>query len=168
MAGAKTDCFSVLFVCTGNICRSPTADGVLRQMVGQAGLSARVNVDSAGTMDYHVGEAPDRRAQQHAKKRGYDLSSLRAREVLAQDFSRFDLVLAMDSGHLAHLRRRCPDQFLPKVQLFLDFAEHCAATDVPDPYYGGADGFEQVLDMVEDGCAGVLRFAQAQLNAKSL
>ncbi|QLI83338.1 low molecular weight phosphotyrosine protein phosphatase [Chitinibacter fontanus] len=160
--------FSVLFVCTGNICRSPTADGVLRQMVLQAGLSDRITVDSAGTTDYHVGEPPDRRAQQHAKKRGYDLSTLRAREVVDQDFSRFDLVLAMDAGHLAHLRRRCPSQLQSKVQLFLAYADQCDETDVPDPYYGGADGFERVLDLVEGGCSGVLKFAQAQLNAESL
>jgi protein-tyrosine phosphatase len=159
--------YSVLMVCTGNICRSPSADGVLRHLVDRAGMAHCITVDSAGTMDYHVGEAPDRRAQLHAKKRGYDLSNLRAREVKASDFAQFDLILAMDQSHLSHLQRRCPAEMAHKVQLFLDYAQQFNESDVPDPYYGGADGFEHVLDLVEDACAGVLKFAQAQVNGES-
>ncbi|GHD58854.1 low molecular weight protein-tyrosine-phosphatase [Jeongeupia chitinilytica] len=160
--------YSVLMVCTGNICRSPTADGVLRKLVDDAGLAGRVIVDSAGTQDYHVGEAPDRRAQAHAKKRGYDLSPLRARQVSAQDFSRFDLILAMDAGHLRQLERQAPPQHQAKVKLFLDFATAAREREVPDPYYGGADGFEHVLDLVEDGCAGVMEHVRAELARRGL
>ncbi|WP_373976734.1 low molecular weight phosphotyrosine protein phosphatase [Chitinibacter sp. SCUT-21] len=154
-------------VCTGNICRSPTADGVLRKKIAQAGLVGRVRVDSAGTTDYHVGEAPDRRAQQHAKKRGYDLSNLRAREVCASDYVEFDLILAMDSTHLSFLKRSCPSEYQTKVQLFLDFAPEYRQSDVPDPYYGGAEGFEQVLNLIEAGCDGVMKLVQLQLCAQS-
>ncbi|TJZ72891.1 low molecular weight protein-tyrosine-phosphatase [Chitiniphilus eburneus] len=156
--------FSVLFVCTGNICRSPTADGILRHMVKAAGLENCVEVDSAGTHDYHVGEAPDRRAQSHAAKRGYDLCSLRAREVVEADFARFDLVLAMDEGHLALLRRRCPEPYRERVKLFLDFATRFHEREVPDPYYGGPQGFEHVLDLVEDGCRGLMAHIRGQLD----
>ncbi|WP_273429010.1 low molecular weight protein-tyrosine-phosphatase [Chitinibacter tainanensis] len=159
--------YSVLMVCTGNICRSPTADGVLRQLVAVQGLQDVIEVDSAGTYDYHVGEAPDRRAQQHARKRGYDLSNLRARQVAASDFSRFDLILAMDKGHFAALRQRCPAEFHSKIQLFLDYAAAFQEDEVPDPYYGGAEGFEHVLDLVEDGCRGVLAHVQHQLAART-
>ncbi|GAA5786565.1 low molecular weight protein-tyrosine-phosphatase [Chitiniphilus shinanonensis] len=158
------DKFSVLFVCTGNICRSPTADGVMRHLVRDAGLADRVEVDSAGTHDYHVGEAPDRRAQAHASKRGYDLRSLRAREVTSADFARFDLILAMDEGHLALLRRRCPEPYQNRLKLFLDFATHFNEREVPDPYYGGPQGFEHVLDLVEDGCEGLLTHIRTELN----
>ncbi|QLG89829.1 low molecular weight phosphotyrosine protein phosphatase [Chitinibacter bivalviorum] len=151
-------------VCTGNICRSPTADGVMRKIVGQAGLAHRVRIDSAGTTDYHVGEAPDRRAQLHAKKRGYDLGFLRAREVKISDFSQFDLILAMDKSHLRSLQHQCPPGMQHKIQLFLDFANKHPEDEVPDPYYGGADGFEHVLDLVEDGCEGLLSFTIDQLN----
>ncbi|GLS05221.1 phosphotyrosine protein phosphatase [Chitiniphilus shinanonensis] len=157
------DKFSVLFVCTGNICRSPTADGVMRHLVREAGLADRVEVDSAGTHDYHVGEAPDRRAQAHASKRGYDLRSLRAREVTSADFARFDLILAMDEGHLALLRRRCPEPYQNRLKLFLDFATHFNEREVPDPYYGGPQGFEHVLDLVEDGCEGLLTHIRTEL-----
>ncbi|UXY14398.1 low molecular weight phosphotyrosine protein phosphatase [Chitiniphilus purpureus] len=159
----KKERFSVLFICTGNICRSPTADGVLRHLVRQAGLQDRVEVDSAGTHDYHIGEAPDRRTQAHAVKRGYDLCSLRAREVASGDFARFDLVLAMDRGHLALLQRQCPAAYRHKVRLFLEFATRHGEREVPDPYYGGAEGFEHVLDLVEDGCAGLLAHVREQL-----
>lgn len=155
--------YAVLMVCTGNICRSPTADGVLRQLVRDAGLSGEIEVDSVGTHDYHVGEAPDRRAQSHAKRRGYDLSTLRAREVSAADYRHFDLILAMDEGHLSILRRRCPAEFRHKIHLFLEFASAHAEREVPDPYYGGPEGFEHVLDLVEDGCAGVLQHVREQL-----
>lgn len=155
--------FRVLFVCTGNICRSPTADGVMRQLVRKAGLQERVDIDSAGTDDYHVSEAPDRRAQQHARKRGYDLSFLRARQVNRQDFSQFDLVLAMDHGHLKKLERQCPPELRDRLKMFLDFAPGHEGADVPDPYYGGGEGFENVLDLVEAGCDGLVKHIETAL-----
>jgi protein-tyrosine phosphatase len=138
----------VLFVCTGNICRSPTAEGVLRHLSRQLGME--VHVESAGTHDYHVGQPPDRRAQHHAQGRGYDLSAQRARQLRKRDFEEFDLIVAMDRGHLEILQQHCPPQHRAKVRMLLD------GHDVPDPYYGGADGFEQVLDMVEAACLGLL------------
>lgn len=156
---------SVLLVCTGNICRSPTADGVLRQLVREAGLEALVRVDSAGTHGYHVGEAPDPRAQEHARQRGYDLSALRARQVEQGDFERFDLILAMDRGHLMLLRRLAPPDQRHKLRLFMEFARSWDLAEVPDPYYGGDAGFEQVLDMIEAGSRGVLAELRAALKA---
>ena len=148
---------SVLFVCMGNICRSPTADGVLRQMVRARGLHKMIEVDSAGTHAYHIGDEPDRRSQAHALQRGYDLSSLRARRVADEDFARFDVVLAMDEDNLAALLARCPPAQRGRVALFMQHARRFAAQrEVPDPYYGGATGFEQVLDLVEDGCTGLI------------
>jgi protein-tyrosine phosphatase len=138
----------VLFVCTGNICRSPTAEGVMRKLASDMGLE--VHVESAGTHDYHVGQSPDARAQRHAKGRGYDLSAQRARQVRRRDFEEFDLIVAMDRGHLEILRDNCPPQHQRKLRMLV------AGHDVPDPYYGGADGFEQVLDMVEAACLGLL------------
>lgn len=138
----------VLFICTGNICRSPTAEGVLREMARKEGVP--LHVESRGTHDYHLGEPPDERAQHHAKGRGYDLSALRARRVSSQDFANFDLILAMDRGHLKILERTCPPAHRAKVRLFLP------GRDVPDPYYGGAQDFEQVLDLVEAACRGLL------------
>jgi protein-tyrosine phosphatase len=138
----------VLFVCTGNICRSPTAEGVLRELSKQQGVS--IHVESRGTHDYHVGEPPDERAQHHAKRRGYDLSAQRARHVATDDFEAFDLIVAMDRGHLRLLQRACPPRHREKLRLFL------ADRDVPDPYYGGPDGFERVLDLVEEACRGLL------------
>lgn len=149
--------FNVLMICTGNICRSPTADGLLRKLVRDAGWQEQVQVDSAGTDDYHVGEAPDRRAQTHARKRDIDLSGLRARQVHAHDFEHFDLLLAMDKSHLRRLEQQCPAAYRHKVKLFLDFAPGQSEREVPDPYYGGAEGFEQVLDLVEAGCDGVMQ-----------
>ncbi len=138
----------VLFVCTGNICRSPTAEGVLREMARKEGVP--LHVASRGTHDYHVGEPPDERAQHHAKGRGYDLSALRARRVSSQDFADFDLILAMDRGHLKILERMCPPAHRPKVRLFVP------GRDVPDPYHGGPEDFEQVLDLVEAACRSLL------------
>jgi len=138
----------VLFVCTGNICRSPTAEGVMRKLAADMGL--RVHVESAGTHDYHVGDPPDARAQHHAKGRGYDLSGQRARQVRRRDFEAFDLIVAMDRGHLEILRDNCPPQQMHKLRMLV------AGHDVPDPYYGGAEGFEDVLDMVEAACLGLL------------
>ena len=141
---------SVLIVCTGNICRSPTAEGVLRAEVERRGLGDRIRVESAGTHDYHLGEAPDARSVRHAKHRGYDLSSLRASQVTREDFERFDYILAMDRGHLRILRSMAPTDARAKLGLFLDPSARWKGEDVPDPYYGGPDGFEQVLDMVEE------------------
>ena len=138
----------VLFVCTGNICRSPTAEGVLRSLAERHKLE--VQVESRGTHDYHVGEPPDERAQRHALRRGYDLSRQRARHVTVEDFAVFDLVVAMDRGHLRLLERACPPEHRYKLRLFLSDA------DVPDPYYGGPEGFEAVLDVVEEGCKALL------------
>ncbi|MEW6678369.1 MAG: low molecular weight protein-tyrosine-phosphatase [Pseudomonadota bacterium] len=147
---------SILLCCMGNICRSPTAEGVLRDRLHQAGLADRVHLDSAGTHDYHVGKAPDVRAQAAARQRGYDLSSLRARQVTRQDFQDFDLVLAMDTDNLQSLVRICPDDARQKVRRFLSFSTRYHDQDVPDPYYGSGDGFERVLDMVEDAVAGLI------------
>lgn len=138
----------MLFVCTGNICRSPTAEAVLRRLAAEAGIE--LHVQSAGIGDWHIGSPPDERAQHHARRRGYDLSALRARQVSAADFERFDLLLAMDAGHLRALQRMAPREHQHKVRLFV------AETDVPDPYYGGPDGFEKVLDLVEAACRDLL------------
>lgn len=146
----------MLFVCTGNICRSPTAHGVLRDKVHGAGLADRILVDSAGTHGYHVGEAPDARAQAHARRRGYDLSALRARQLTREDCDAFELVLAMDRGHLEFLRRLAPDR-RERMRLFMEYAVPSPGPDVPDPYYGGAQGFERVLDMIELAATGLLR-----------
>ena len=146
----------VLMVCMGNICRSPTAHGVLTQRVADAGLGDRIVVDSAGTHDYHVGRPPDERAQQHAARRGYDLSAQRARQLKAQDFDDFDLVLVMDDANQHAARALCPPGQRHKLRRLTDFCTRHRASEVPDPYYGGAAGFEAVLDLVEDACDGVL------------
>lgn len=147
---------AICFVCLGNICRSPTAEGVMRYQVAAAGLDGAIEIDSAGTGDWHVGEAPDARAQQAARARGYDLSALRARQIGDADFERFDLVLAMDGANLAALRKRCPPQYRGKVRLLMEFAGDGSAGDIADPYFGGARGFEQVLDQCEVACRGLL------------
>ena len=146
----------VLFVCMGNICRSPTAEGVFRKMVRDAGLQDIVQIDSAGTHAYHVGEPPDLRAQQAARRRGYEIDGLRARQVNQDDFRDYDLILAMDWENLALLQQQCPRAYKHKLHLLMRFAgEHDAAT-VPDPYYGGPEGFNTVLDYVEDACQGLI------------
>lgn len=139
---------SILFVCTGNICRSPTAEAVLRRLAEEAAIE--LHIESAGIGDWHVGNAPDERAQRHAKRRGYDLSALRARQVAGQDFEKFDLILAMDRGHLRALERLAPPEHRAKLRLF------APERDVPDPYYGGAQEFERVLDLVEAACRELL------------
>lgn len=157
--------YSVLMVCTGNICRSPTAEGVLRHLARQAGLQDRVQVDSAGTHDYHVGAPPDHRSCHHASLRGYDLAELRARQVHQRDFERFDLILAMDWDHVELLEEQCPPQHRAKLRRLMEFAPAGLGDVVADPYYGGKDGFETVLDHVEAGCRGLLDHIRKELGS---
>jgi len=147
----------VLMVCMGNICRSPTAEGVLRHKLEEAGLADMVEVDSAGTHAYHVGEPPDGRSLRHAKLRGYDLSPLRARRVAEDDYEAFDLILAMDWDNLALLQEDCPAAHRNKLRRLTEFASRFSNPVVPDPYYSAADGFENVLDLIEDACDGLVR-----------
>ena len=151
------DKYGVLFVCTGNICRSPTAEAIFRKLAEDAGMVGAVNADSAGTHAYHVGEPPDPRAQAAAAKRGYDLSALRARRIEGADFRRFDLVLAMDQDHCAILARMAGSSAGHKLKLMMSYAQRFKERDVPDPYYGGPQGFERVLDLLEDAASGLLR-----------
>lgn len=146
----------VLFVCLGNICRSPTAEGVFRRYVADAGLLEYIHIDSAGTHAYHVGEPPDARAQEAASRRGIDLSSLRGRRATAQDLDEFDYVLAMDHENYWNLHAIAEEHNKHRIKLFLDFAQDLAEQEVPDPYYGGASGFDRVLDMIEEASAGLL------------
>ena len=159
--------FSVLMVCMGNICRSPTAEGVLRHRVEQAGLADRVRIDSAGTHDYHVGSPPDERSSHHASLRGYDLTAQRARQVRPADFERFDLILAMDNGHMELLQEDCPAQHRHKLRRMMDFAPPGLAEEVADPYYGGTQGFETVLDHIEAACDGLLRHVESALSSRA-
>ncbi len=151
----------VLFVCMGNICRSPTAQGVFEKVVREQGLEKMVHIDSAGTHAYHVGEKPDPRSRQAASARGIDLSPQRARRVSDEDFEVFDLVLAMDRDNYANLANICPPHYLDKVRLFLEFAGEVSEEEVPDPYYGGPRGFEHVLDLVEAASEGLLDHLRA-------
>lgn len=146
---------SVLFVCMGNICRSPTAEGVFRHFVNEAGLNEEITVDSAGTHAYHVGEPPDRRAMAAAERRGVSLVGLKARRVTDDDFERFDHIIAMDEDNLIWLQEQSTDEYRDKISLFLSFAVD-TETEVPDPYYGGGAGFERVLDLVEKASRGLL------------
>ncbi len=148
---------SILFVCTGNICRSPTAEGVLRHQLTAMGLADRVHVDSAGVQGWHAGEPPDERSQDHALKRGYELCDQRARALRTDDFERVDRLIAVDGGHLRELRRRCPAALQHRLSLLPGEIE------VPDPYYGGAVGFEQVLDLLESGCGRLAQIAASRL-----
>ncbi|ENO78959.1 low molecular weight protein-tyrosine-phosphatase [Thauera sp. 63] len=152
----------ILFVCTGNICRSPTAEAVARHFISTGGLDGLIEVDSAGTHGYHVGEAPDPRTRKAAQLRGYDLSALRARKLDPFDFQRFDLLLAMDRGHLETMRRLCPEVYRPRLGLFMEYARNSEYDEVPDPYYGGPRGFDVVLDMCEDGVKGLLETVTAR------
>jgi protein-tyrosine phosphatase len=147
---------NVLFVCMGNICRSPTAEGVFRKVVTDAGMSERVHVESAGTHAYHSGAAPDHRAQSAAARRGVTLHEIRARRVSDEDFELFDYILVMDQDNLEELLLRAPEAQRNKVHLFLEFAGGTRASEVPDPYYGGASGFELVLDLVEEAAERLL------------
>ncbi len=146
----------ILFVCMGNICRSPTAEGVFRQKVEQAHVTEQFVIDSAGTHAYHVGEPPDLRSQEYARKRGIDLSAQRARQVQVQDFAKFDLVLAMDKDNLRLLQNQCPAEYQHKIKLMMSYASHSPSDVVPDPYYGGGRGFDVVLDYLEDAAEGLL------------
>ncbi|MDZ7922241.1 MAG: low molecular weight protein-tyrosine-phosphatase [Rhodoferax sp.] len=148
--------FTVLFVCMGNICRSPTAHGVMRHKVAARGWGGRVQVDSAGTHNYHPGEPPDARSLAHANRRGYDFADLRARQMVEEDFARADLIRVMDWDNLALVQAMCPPYAQNKVRRLTEFCQHHEAPVVPDPYYGGDAGFESVLDLVEDACDGVL------------
>lgn len=155
----------VLFVCMGNICRSPTAEGVLRHMLRESRLDERVEVDSAGTHGYCSGEAPDPRTQQAASRRGYDLSGIRSRKVALQDLEYFDLVLAMDRKSLESLRVVCPSDQSSRLALFMDYSTHFIEQDVPDPYYGSGQGFDLVLDMVEDASKGLIESVKKKIRA---
>ncbi|WP_432473362.1 low molecular weight protein-tyrosine-phosphatase [Amphritea sp. HPY] len=153
---------SVLFVCLGNICRSPTAHGVFRAQVERAGLIAEIEIDSAGTAAYHVGNAPDQRSASTALQRGYDLSDLRARQAVRADFNQYDYILAMDKQNLSDLRDICPANYSGYLGLFLELVPG-NIIEVPDPYYGGADGFDHVLDLVEDASLALLQRIQNEL-----
>ena len=146
----------ILFVCMGNICRSPTAEGVFRRLVAERAPGVEIEIDSAGTHDYHVGDPPDPRSIAAAARRGVDLRQLRARLVHDEDFERFDLIVAMDRLNRETLLDRSPAPFRERIRLFMEFAGNREVEDVPDPYYGGAPGFERVLDLAEEAAAGLL------------
>ena len=150
----------------GNICRSPTAHGVFEQYIKEAGLDHQVRIDSAGTHAYHIGEAPDQRSQAHAFKRGYDLSTQKARQLHPNDFEHYQLILVMDWENLALTQAQCPPQQKHKVRRLTEFCKTIDATVVPDPYYKGEEGFEEVLDLVEDASDGLLDYVKQQLNKK--
>lgn len=147
---------SVLFVCLGNICRSPTAEGVFRAAAVRAGIGSLVLADSAGIGDWHIGLPPDKRAIQAARRRGYDLTAMRGRQVGTADFTRFGWILAMDESNLRALTEMKPPDFVGHLGLLLEFAPEVGLREVPDPYYGGAEGFDRVLDLIEQGTAGLL------------
>ena len=156
MSDPRQDKIRVLMVCLGNICRSPTAEAMLRLKAHQAGLDDRIEVDSAGTADYHVDSPPDRRAIAHGESRGLAMQSLRGRQVAREDFDRFDHVLAMDHDNLDDLQRLRPPGSRAKVALLMSFAPHAGSREVPDPYHGGAEGFERVLDLVDAASEGFI------------
>lgn len=152
----------ILFVCMGNICRSPTAEAVFKHLLAREAPDMQVEVQSAGIGGWHIGSPPDTRTQAAAKRRGYDMSAQRAQQVSGQHFAHYDLILAMDLENLADLRRRAPPQVHEKIRLFLDFIDGGEVDEVPDPYYGGEAGFEQVLDLVEEASRGLLRYLQTR------
>jgi protein-tyrosine phosphatase len=154
---------SICFVCLGNICRSPTAEAVMRRLVDEAGLSARVAVDSAGTGNWHIGEAPDERAQRVGERRGYDLARLRARQIAASDFHAFDLIVAMDDANVTALQQVAPPAERDKIRLLMEFAPNAQERVVTDPYFGGEAGFEAVVDQCEAACSGLLAALRPQL-----
>lgn len=155
---------SVLVVCTGNICRSPTGEGVLRHLAEKRGLGERVRVRSAGTHDYHVGDCPDARTLKHAQRRGYDLSAQRAMQLAEEHFHEFDYMLAMDRGHLRIMKRMAPPGARAQLGMFLEASGRWKGEDVPDPYYGGPEGFDLVLDMVEEAAERWLDRIEAELD----
>ena len=159
----STPRFSLLFLCMGNICRSPTAHGVFRDLVQARGLHQQIHIDSAGTHNYHPGCPPDTRSQKHAIKRGYDLSGLRARQISDLDYEQHDLLLAMDWDNLALAQENCPPEHQRKLRRLTEFCKNHQAAVVPDPYYGGDAGFEHVLDLIEDACEGLLEHVQQRL-----
>lgn len=146
----------VLFVCLGNICRSPTAHGVFESMAREVGLDGHIEVDSSGTGNWHVGHVPDERAVAEARQRGYDLSHLRARQVEVEDFRRFDIIVAMDHSNLTDLKVMQPEDSKAEVRLFLEFSPEAETDEVPDPYYGGVDGFAHVFQLIESASTGLL------------
>ena len=152
----------VLFVCLGNICRSPTAEAIMRRKLQDRGLERWFEVSSAGTGNWHVGEQPDARAMQAAITRGYDMSELRAKQIHENDFKYYDLVLAMDRSNVSNMRRVCPSGCLSKIGLLMGYVPHANQDEVPDPYYGGEDGFDQVLNMLEEACDNLINTVCAQ------
>jgi len=155
--------YRVLFVCMGNICRSPTVEAVFKEVARRELPDRVIEIDSAGTHAYHDGHAPDPRAQRAAQRRGIDLSALRARRIQAEDFSRYDLVLAMDPLNVAVMEEHCPAEHRARIRLLMEFAPAIDREDVPDPYYGGSNGFEYVLDLAEEASAGLIAFVKAEL-----
>ena len=154
--------FRVLFVCTGNICRSPTAEGIFQMLVDNGGLSDQIETDSAGLGSWHSGAAPDPRSMETALRRGIDISAQQARTVRPNDFEQFNLVLAMNLSNFSALKDLCPNPLAARIRMFMDFAPGAAKHDVPDPYHGADDGFERVFDMIETGAKGWL--AELELN----
>ncbi len=145
----------ILFVCMGNICRSPMAEGVFRSRFESTGLQAQVLIDSAGTTGYHAGDPPDPRGIRTAAQYGIDLSMIRSRKVVAEDFELFDYILAMDHDNLRNLKSQCPEKFQPRLGLFLDYADDLPLKELPDPYYGGEDGFVRCFNLVERAAEGL-------------
>jgi len=154
---------SVLFVCMGNICRSPTAEGVFRKLVHEAGLADSVHTDSAGTHAYHTGNPPDHRARAAAERRGYSLAGMRARRVNSMDFDAFDFIVAMDEDNLTFLREEAGAEHHSKISLLLDYSDSSGLREVPDPYYGGSSGFEKVLDLIEKAAEALLDEVRGRL-----
>lgn len=156
----------ILFVCLGNICRSPSAEGVFRRVVSERAAHLNIHIDSAGTADYHIGKPPDARSRAAALRRGIDISQLRARQVRAEDFEYFDLILAMDDENLAELKRRADRAYHDRIRLLMEFAPNAQRRSVPDPYYGGEPGFEEVLDLLEEASLGLLDEVLARMEGK--
>jgi len=161
----KVQEFKILFVCMGNICRNPTAKAVFSKKISALGLSRKVTVDSAGTHNFHPNSPPDERSQIHALKRGYDLSNLRARSVVEGDFKEFDLILTMDWENRALLEQRCPSKHLHKVRSFAEFLQTTEVSVIPDPYFGGEEGFEHVLNLIEEASEGLAKFVLQKIGA---
>lgn len=147
----------VVFVCLGNICRSPTAEGVFRDLVAREGLSDQIETDSCGTSGWHHGDPPDSRAREEARRRGIDIEDLKSRETRNSDFTDFDFIIAMDRNNLDTLHVKCPPEYASKIHMFLSFAPDVGVTEVPDPYYGGPDGFSDVFDMIDAASNGLLQ-----------